>query len=155
MGGAFGGLAFTGRTTNIFSMIGIVMLMRLITQNAILLRDDTNLFRSREMNRNEAFHQAGPTRLRPILMTALSTISRMIPITQGLRDVAESRVSIGARVVGGMLSLTILIPVVIPVVCRLIDDVICWYPDYWHSPTSRLPGKLHGACRNPKCPRPR
>lgn len=125
--GAFAGLAITGRTLNIFSMIGMVMLMGLVTKNAILLVDYTNLLRSRGIKRNDALRQAGPTRLRPILMTAFSTIAGMIPITLGLGDGAESRAPMGACVVGGMLTSTILTLVVIPVVYSLIDDVSLFF----------------------------
>ncbi|WP_013627301.1 efflux RND transporter permease subunit [Rubinisphaera brasiliensis] len=127
IGGALGGLALTGRTLNIFSMIGMVMLMGLVTKNAILLVDYTNLLRSRGLNKDDALRKAGPTRLRPILMTAFSTIAGMIPITLGLGDGAESRAPMGTCVVGGMLTSTILTLVVIPVVYSLIDDLSGWF----------------------------
>lgn len=107
-------------------MIGMVMLMGLVTKNAILLVDYTNFLRSRGMNRNDALRQAGPTRLPPILMTAFSTMVGMIPITLGLGDGAENRAPMGACVVGGMLTSTILTLVMIPVVYSLIDDVSTW-----------------------------
>ncbi len=123
IGGALGGLAITGRTLNIFSMIGMVMLMGLVTKNAILLVDYTNLLRRDGMDRDDALRKAGPTRLRPILMTAFSTIAGMIPITLGFGDGAESRAPMGACVVGGMLTSTMLTLVVIPVVYSLVDDL--------------------------------
>ncbi len=128
IGGALGLLALTGRTLNIFSMIGMVMLMGLVTKNAILLVDYTNLLRSRGMEKDDALREAGPTRLRPILMTALSTIAGMIPITLGLGEGAESRAPMGTCVVGGMITSTILTLVVIPVVYSLLDDVRGWIP---------------------------
>ncbi|TWT32500.1 Multidrug resistance protein MdtC [Posidoniimonas corsicana] len=124
IGGAFGGLYLTGRTLNIFSMIGMVMLMGLVTKNAILLVDYTNLLRRRGVGREDALRQAGPTRLRPILMTALSTIAGMTPIALGLGDGAESRAPMGACVVGGMVTSTLLTLIVIPVVYSLADQ--CW-----------------------------
>lgn len=123
IGGALGALALTGRTLNIFSMIGMVMLMGLVTKNAILLVDYTNLLRRRGMDRDDALRKAGPTRLRPILMTAFSTIAGMIPIMIGLGEGAESRAPMGTCVVGGMLTSTILTLVVIPVVYSLMDDI--------------------------------
>ena len=94
IGGAFGGLWVTGQTLNIFSMIGMVMLMGLVTKNAILLVDYTNLLRQRGMGKTEALLRAGPVRLRPILMTAFSTVAGMLPIAIGLGQGAESRAPI-------------------------------------------------------------
>lgn len=127
VGGALGALALTGRTLNIFSMIGMVMLMGLVTKNAILLVDYTNLLRSRGLTKDDALRQAGPTRLRPILMTAFSTIAGMIPITLGLGEGAETRAPMGACVVGGMLTSTVLTLVVIPVVYSLVADSQDWF----------------------------
>lgn len=126
IGGALGGLALTGRSLNIFSMIGMVMLMGLVTKNAILLVDYTNLLRRKGMKRNDALWKAGPTRLRPILMTAFSTIAGMIPITLGLGEGAETRAPMGACVVGGMVTSTFLTLLVIPVVYSLVDDASQW-----------------------------
>lgn len=123
IGGALGALALTGRTLNIFSMIGMVMLMGLVTKNAILLVDYTNLLRSRGMSKNDALLSAGPVRLRPILMTAFSTIAGMIPIAIGLGEGSESRAPMGTCVVGGMLTSTLLTLVVIPVMYSVADDL--------------------------------
>lgn len=124
IGGALGGLALTGRTLNIFSMIGMVMLMGLVTKNAILLVDYTNLLRRRGLDRDEALRQAGPTRLRPILMTACSTIAGMLPIAIGLGEGAESRAPMGVCVVGGMLTSTLLTLIVIPALYSLADEMV-------------------------------
>ena len=123
IGGALGGLALTGRTLNIFSMIGMVMLMGLVTKNAILLVDYTNLLRRQGVDRDEALRRAGPVRLRPILMTACSTIAGMIPIAIGLGEGAESRAPMGACVVGGMITSTLLTLLVIPAVYSLVDGI--------------------------------
>ena len=95
--GASGLLLVTGRTLSIFAMIGMIMLMGLVTKNAILLVDYTNLLRSRGMSKNDALMKAGPVRLRPILMTAFSTIAGMIPVAIGLGSGAETRRSDGHR----------------------------------------------------------
>ena len=121
--GALGLLALTGRTLNIFSMIGMIMLMGLVTKNAILLIDYTNLLRRRGLSTKDAILQAGPVRLRPILMTATSTIAGMIPVAIGTGSGAETRAPMGTAIVGGMVTSTILTLVVIPVVYSLIDDV--------------------------------
>jgi len=124
IGGALGALVLTGLTLNIYSMIGMVMLMGLVTKNAILLVDYTNLLRREQgMEKNEALLTAGPVRLRPILMTAFSTIAGMIPIAIGLGAGSETRQPLGACVIGGMLTSTLLTLVVIPVVYSLLDDL--------------------------------
>jgi len=121
--GALGLLALTGRTLNIFSMIGMIMLMGLVTKNAILLIDYTNLLRRGGMRRDEAILTAGPVRLRPILMTAVSTIAGMLPVAMGFGEGAETRAPMGTAIVGGMVTSTLLTLVVIPVVYSLLDDV--------------------------------
>ncbi len=121
--GALGLLALTGRTLSIFSMIGMIMLMGLVTKNAILLIDYTNLLRSRGMRRDDAVLRAGPVRLRPILMTAFSTIAGMTPVALGLGSGAEARAPMGTAIVGGMLTSTVLTLVVVPVVYTLMDDL--------------------------------
>ncbi|NQT11334.1 MAG: efflux RND transporter permease subunit, partial [Planctomycetes bacterium] len=124
--GALGLLALTGRTLNIFSMIGMIMLMGLVTKNAILLIDYTNLLRRRGMSKQEALLTAGPVRLRPILMTATSTIAGMIPVAIGLGSGAESRAPMGTAIVGGLVTSTVLTLVVIPVVYSVMDDLPGW-----------------------------
>lgn len=121
--GALGLLALTGRTLNIFSMIGMIMLMGLVTKNAILLIDYTNLLRGQGMAKTEAILQAGPVRLRPILMTAMSTVAGMLPVAIGLGSGAETRAPMGTAIVGGMLTSTVLTLVVIPVVYSVMDDL--------------------------------
>lgn len=126
VGGALGALALTGRTLNIFSMIGMIMLMGLVTKNAILLVEYTNQLRGRGMGKTDALLKAGPVRLRPILMTAFSTIAGMIPIAIGLGEGAESRAPMGTCVVGGMVTSTLLTLIVIPVMYSLLDDFGMW-----------------------------
>ena len=127
VGGALGGLALTGRTLNIFSMIGMIMLMGLVTKNAILLVDYTNFLRGQGVGKTEALLRAGPVRLRPILMTAFSTVAGMLPIAIGLGEGAESRAPMGTCVVGGMVTSTLLTLVVIPVMYSLLDDLSSWF----------------------------
>ena len=95
-------------------MIGMIMLMGLVTKNAILLVDYTNLLRRRGMAKTDALLRAGPVRLRPILMTAFSTIAGMIPVAIGLGSGAETRAPMGTAIVGGMLTSTVLTLVVDP-----------------------------------------
>lgn len=123
IGGALGGLWLTGRTLNIFSMIGMIMLMGLVTKNAILLVDYTNLLRKEHgLDRDEALLRAGPVRLRPILMTAFSTIAGMLPIAIGIGAGSETRAPMGTCVVGGMITSTMLTLIIIPVMYSLMDQ---------------------------------
>ena len=124
--GALGLLFVAGKTLNIFSMIGMIMLMGLVTKNAILLVDYTNLLRRRGMARQEAQLRAGPVRLRPILMTAFSTVAGMIPVAMGLGSGAETRSPMGIAIIGGMLTSTVLTLIVVPVVYSLMDDLAGW-----------------------------
>jgi HAE1 family hydrophobic/amphiphilic exporter-1 len=124
--GALGLLYVGGRTLNIFSLIGMIMLMGLVTKNAILLVDYTNQLRRRGMARRDALLRAGPVRLRPILMTAFSTIAGMTPVAIGLGAGAETRSPMGLAIVGGMLTSTILTLIVVPAVYSLMDDIAGW-----------------------------
>jgi HAE1 family hydrophobic/amphiphilic exporter-1 len=124
--GALGLLALTGRTLNIFTLIGMIMLMGLVTKNAILLVDYTNLLRTQGMSKTAALLKAGPVRLRPILMTAFSTIAGMIPVAIGFGAGAETRAPMGTAIVGGMLTSTILTLVVVPAVYSVMDDLAVW-----------------------------
>jgi HAE1 family hydrophobic/amphiphilic exporter-1 len=123
MVGAILGLMITGKTLSIVSMIGIIMLMGLVTKNAILLVDFTNTLRARGLARREAILLAGPTRLRPILMTTIAMIAGMLPVAAGIGRGAEFRAPMAVAVVGGLIWSTLLTLVVIPVVYILIDDL--------------------------------
>lgn len=120
--GALGMLALTGKSLSIFSMIGVIMLMGLATKNAILLIDYANHLRSQGANCKDAILRAGPIRLRPILMTAIATIAGMIPVFIGAGDGGETRSPMGAAIIGGMVTSTLLTLVVIPVVYTIVDD---------------------------------
>jgi HAE1 family hydrophobic/amphiphilic exporter-1 len=125
IGAVFGLLVFN-TSMNIMSMIGIVMLMGLVTKNAILLIDFVKQRRAQGMGRTEAILLAGPIRLRPILMTAFATVFGMLPLALGLGPGAEMRAGMARAVIGGMISSTFLTLIVVPVVYAQIDDVIGW-----------------------------
>ncbi len=108
---------------SVISMIGIVMLMGLVTKNAILLIDFAKQRRAQGMERNQALMEAGPIRFRPILMTALSTIFGVLPLALGFGSGAELRAPIARAVMGGMISSTFLTLLVIPVVYTYFDDL--------------------------------
>lgn len=135
--GGFGALWLTGMTINIFSLIGVIMLMGLVTKNAILLVDFTNTLRQRGMERNEAVLTAGPIRLRPILMTTSAMIFGMLPIALGVGEGAEVRAPMAVTVIGGLLTSMFLTLVVIPVVYTLFDDLILRLKTRWASMRGR------------------
>ncbi|MEI6668929.1 MAG: efflux RND transporter permease subunit [Acidobacteriota bacterium] len=124
--GMAGMLALTGDTLSIMSMIGLIMLMGLVTKNAILLIDYTKVLRRGGMDRRSALITAGRTRLRPILMTTLAMIFGMLPLFFGLGEGAEFRAPMARAVVGGLITSTLLTLIVVPVVYAMLDDVSAW-----------------------------
>jgi multidrug efflux pump subunit AcrB len=108
---------------NLFSLIGLVLLIGLVTKNSILLVEYANQQAAKGVGSHEAMIQAGLVRLRPILMTACSTIAGILPIAIGFGAGSESRRPMGVAVVGGMLTSTFLTLFVIPVVYTLLSDL--------------------------------
>jgi multidrug efflux pump len=107
-------------TLNIYSQIGLIMLVGLVTKNSILIVEFSNQLRSRGQSAVEAVIQAATIRLRPILMTSFATIFGVLPIAIGLGAGAESRRPLGLAVVGGMLFSTFLTLVLVPVLYTLL-----------------------------------
>ncbi|MCX5778315.1 MAG: efflux RND transporter permease subunit [Elusimicrobia bacterium] len=108
------GLFLAGQSINMFTMIGFIMLLGLVTKNSILLVDFIQKLMRRGMDMNEAIIKAGLTRLRPILMTTCALIAGMLPLALGLTEVGRFRQSMGITIIGGLLSSTILTLVIIP-----------------------------------------
>jgi multidrug efflux pump len=108
---------------NLFSQIGLILLIGLVTKNSILLVEFANQQRAKGANARDAMVQAGAVRLRPILMTAFSTIAGILPIAIGFGAGAESRRPMGVAVVGGMLTSTFLTLVIVPVVYTMFSDL--------------------------------
>lgn len=136
--GAIMALIITAKTINIMSLIGIIMLMGLVTKNAILLVDYTNQLRAEGMPLREALVTAGTVRLRPILMTTMAMIFGMLPIALGIGAGAELRSSMGVVLIGGLITSTFLTLIVVPLVYLLIDRFQTWLrnrknsqPDAW------------------------
>ncbi|OHE17119.1 MAG: hypothetical protein A2X96_01345 [Syntrophobacterales bacterium GWC2_56_13] len=121
--GAFGALLLTGQTLSIFTFIGLILLMGLVKKNAILLVDYTNVLRARGLSRREAILQAGPVRLRPILMTTFAMVFGMLPVALGVGEGAETRSPMGIAVIGGLLTSLFLTLVVVPAAYDLFDDL--------------------------------
>ena len=123
-------LAF-GSTMNLFSIIGVVMLMGLVTKNAILLLDFAIRARTGEVTgqplaRSEALLLAARVRLRPILMTTLAMIFGMVPLAFALSEGSEQRAPMGQAVIGGVVTSSVLTLVVVPVVYGYMDDLAAW-----------------------------
>ncbi|MBI5524576.1 MAG: efflux RND transporter permease subunit [Desulfarculus sp.] len=116
-------LTLTGDSINIMSLIGLIMLMGLVTKNAILLVDYAKVLRARGMERRQALIEAGRTRLRPIMMTTLAMIFGMLPLAFGLGAGAEMRAPMARAVVGGLITSTLLTLLVVPVVYTLLEDL--------------------------------
>jgi len=123
--GALGILILTQMTLSIFTIIGIIMLMGLVTKNAILLIDYTNTLRSRDgLAKEEAILKAGPTRLHPILMTTFAMIFGMLPIALDTGAGAESRAPMAAAIIGGLITSMLLTLIVVPVAYSITDDLV-------------------------------
>ena len=120
--GAFGALILTGKTISIFSMIGLILLMGLVKKNAILLVDYTNTLRERGLSRRDAILEAGPVRLRPILMTTFAMVFGMLPVAAGLGEGAETRSPMGVAVIGGLLTSLFLTLIVVPAAYDLFEE---------------------------------
>ncbi len=126
MCGAFFGLYAWGKSLDLYSMIGCIMLMGLATKNSIILVDYINQLTDRGMSRVDAIVEAGRTRLRPILMTSLALVAGMIPIAIGLNEVSNQRSSLGAAVIGGVIFSTVLTLIMIPAVFSYMENIRHW-----------------------------
>ncbi|MFK7932476.1 MAG: efflux RND transporter permease subunit [Saprospiraceae bacterium] len=120
--GALLSLWFYGQTLNIFSQIGIIMLIGLVSKNGILIVEFANQRKAQGMSKMEAIKDAAAERFRPILMTSLSTILGILPIALALGAGSESRVSMGIAVVGGLVFATILTLLVIPAIYSYLSS---------------------------------
>ena len=119
--GAFFALALTGQMFNIFSMIGLIMLMALVTKNSILLVDFAVKGVNEGMTRKKAIFEAGRARLRPILMTSFAMIAGTLPIAIGLGEASKTRTSMGVAIIGGLIVSTLLTLIVVPAIFEYMD----------------------------------
>jgi HAE1 family hydrophobic/amphiphilic exporter-1 len=129
--GAFGALFISGMTLNIFSMIGIIMLMGLVTKNAILLVEFATQLRRRGIELREALVQAGVVRLRPIVMTTAAMVFGMLPVALALSEGGETRAPMAVCVIGGLITSTLLTLVVVPVFYTLMEGLTESGPMRW------------------------
>jgi hydrophobic/amphiphilic exporter-1 (mainly G- bacteria), HAE1 family len=119
--GAVWALYLTGTTVNAVAFIGMILLAGIVVNNAIVLVDAINQARERGMSKVDAIVAAGRTRLRPILITSVSTILGLVPMAIGIGEGAEIRQPMAITVIGGMLVATFLTLIVIPVLYSLLD----------------------------------
>jgi multidrug efflux pump subunit AcrB len=119
-------LLLTGTTLNILSMIGFVMLMGLVTKNAILLVDFANRSRRGGASLHDALLTAGQVRLRPIMMTTAAMIFGMLPLAMGLGESGETQAPMGRAIIGGVMTSTLLTLVVVPVIYTYLDRLTEW-----------------------------
>ncbi len=117
------GLFLTGRAFGLTAFIGLLMLIGIVVKNGILLVDYTNHLREQGLDRDEAILRAGPTRLRPILMTTLAAILGMMPLALGIGAGSEMYVPLATVVIGGLATSTLLTLFIVPVVYTFFDDL--------------------------------
>ncbi|MBI3695339.1 MAG: efflux RND transporter permease subunit [Acidobacteria bacterium] len=138
--GVAGMLYLVRDTLNIMSLIGLILLMGLVTKNAILVVDFTNTQRRAGLHRREALIAAARVRLRPILMTTLAMIFGMLPLAFEWGSGAEFRAPMARAVIGGLITSTLLTLLVVPVVYTYLDDLGRRVARWWTRPTPEAPG---------------
>ncbi|XOV90497.1 MAG: efflux RND transporter permease subunit [Pseudomonadota bacterium] len=121
--GAFTALWLTNQEMSLFAQIGLIALMGIVMKNGILLVDRANQFREEGLSASEAMVKAGPERLRPVLMTAFAAIFGMIPVTLSSGDGSEWRNAMGALIIGGLASSTLLTLLVVPAAYIVGPDI--------------------------------
>ena len=118
--GALGALWITHQTLNLYSLIGMVLLVGLVTKNGILLVDYADTVRARGKSRDDGIREAVVTRFRPIIMTTLAMVVAMLPLALGLEPGASARASLAIVVIGGLLSSLVLTLFIVPIMYRWI-----------------------------------
>ena len=121
--GALGAMGLTATNFTLFALLGVSLLMGLVGKNAILLVDYTDTLRKRGDSRLEALLEAGPTRLRPILMTTLSVVFALLPVVSGLETGSELLKAAAVVLIGGLVTSTLLTLVFVPAMYTIFDDM--------------------------------
>lgn len=140
--GVFLALKVWGSTLNLFSIIGIIMLMGLVTKNAILLLDFVNRLREDGKSRFDAVVESGRVRLRPILMTTFAMIGGMLPLALALGEGSESRAPMAHAIIGGVITSTLLTLIVVPVFYTYLDDMVSWLKGFFVKPADGKHGPV-------------
>jgi HAE1 family hydrophobic/amphiphilic exporter-1 len=116
-------LLLTGRHFGMTAYIGIIMMSGIVVNNAIVLIDYINTLKKQGLERNDAIISAGPVRLRPILMTALTTLFGLLPLAFGIGEGSETQAPMATVVIGGLLVSTFLTLIIVPIIYTLFDDL--------------------------------
>jgi len=145
LGGALIGLVVFHESVGFYALIGIVMLMGLVTKNAILLVEYCLMAMKSGMERQQAIIESGEARMRPILMTTVAMISGMLPIALKFGAGAEARAPMAICVIGGLITSTLLTLLVVPVVFTYIDDFQLWVVKFLPKPHGGMDGATDGA----------
>ena len=143
--GVMWSLFLTGNTLSVVSFIGIIMMVGIVVSNAIILLDYTNRLRKEGVPLREAVIQAGRTRLRPILMTSLTTVFGLVPMALGFGEGAEANSSLAISVIGGLTVSTFLTLVFVPTLYYIVEG--------WRS--QRTKRQIPSITPPPPCPSPR
>ena len=138
-------LLVTHSTLNLFSMIGLVMLMGLVTKNAILLVDFTNHGRKSGKSTAEALLQAGLVRMRPIMMTTAAMVFGMLPLALALNEGGEIQAPMGRAIIGGVITSTLLTLIVVPVAYSYLDQLAAWAQRRFGAQADALPKQVGAA----------
>lgn len=124
--GSFFALALTNESLNIFSWLGVIMLLGVSTKNSILLVDYANQQVAKGMSMFDAMVEAGRTRLRPILMTTMALVAGTLPLAIGLNEASKQRTSMGIAIIGGLISSTLLTLIVVPAAYTFVERFRRW-----------------------------
>jgi multidrug efflux pump subunit AcrB len=135
--GALGSLYLFNQSLNMFSMIGLILLLGLVAKNSILLVDYAIQLTRQGVSRREAIIEAGKIRLRPILMTSIALIAGMTPLALALSEVSRFRQGMGIAVIGGLISSTVLTLLVIPAGFEWTDNIRLWLRRVFKRPPQR------------------
>jgi hydrophobic/amphiphilic exporter-1 (mainly G- bacteria), HAE1 family len=150
--GALLALAVTHQTSNIFSMIGMIMLFGLVAKNGILLVDYANTLKKRGLTYAEGIVTAGGTRLRPIVMTTAAMVFGMLPLALGKTEGGEIRMSMGIVLIGGLLSSLFLTLFLVPAMYVTVNRVTGWLEDWRARPAERAQPSDDGTLKPPRIP---
>jgi HAE1 family hydrophobic/amphiphilic exporter-1 len=148
--GALLALWIGGQSLNIYSFLGLILLMGISKKNSILLVDFTNQIRARGVERHQAILEACPIRLRPILMTSTAMIAGALPPAMALGPGAELQKPMAISLVGGILVSTLLTLFVVPAAYSVLDDAVVWNEARRKSGTGLLAGALAALTRRPR-----
>jgi hydrophobe/amphiphile efflux-1 (HAE1) family protein len=155
LGGALMALVVAHQSLGFYALIGIVMLMGLVTKNAILLVEYCLMAMKEGKPRYQAIVESGEARMRPILMTTIAMIAGMLPIALGLGAGSEARAPMAICVVGGLVTSTVLTLIIVPVVFTYVDDLQKWFSKFLpqaainHANSLLLEGELQDRATRP------